>query len=49
MTPKARDKMSEKSIKYSVMPPIDNHGARTSSVSMCNLDDIVVLNDKAPV
>ena len=49
MTPKARDKMSEKSIKYSVMPPIGIHGARTSSVSMCNLDDIADLNDRAPV
>ena len=41
--------MSNKSIKYSVMPSIDISVARTSSVSMCNLDNIPVLNNKASV
>ena len=41
--------MSENSNKYSVMPPIDICDARTSSISMCNLDDIAVLNAEASV
>ena len=41
--------MSEKRVKYSVMPPADICDARTSSVSMCNLTDITGLNDKASV
>ena len=41
--------MSEKNIKHSVMPSIDQYDARSSSLSMCNLDSISTLENKASV